>query len=316
MTFYRLLYFLALTGALAGLLGAGTNSLVASMIVNAPGEWLADSLVVLILALFLAPLLLLQLERFSGKNSVARTIGIGVLIAVVTGVLSAAVLYFLRVRIAGDSPALYRLLGWTLSGSILALGIGMRSIRRNRTRVFHTYAGGIAGGLLGGLVFVGLGTRQPELSQAVSLMLTGAGVGFGAGLAPLLVGESALEFISSADARAQSKYGRPHKRWDLSPEETYIVGSLATSQSDTRFQPGADIFVPDASMAPRHAVIYSKEGRYYIARHPDAGGPAGIAKYILRVRGKTVTSSQELNEADDILAGRTALRFMAKRRGE
>lgn len=316
MTFYRLLYFLALTGALAGLLGAGTNSLVASMIVNAPGEWLADSLVVLILAFFLAPLLLLQLERFSGKSSVGRTIGIGVLIAVVTGILSAAVLYFLRVRVAGDSPALYRLLGWTLSGSILALGIGMRSIRRNRMRVFHTYAGGIAGGLLGGLVFVGLGTRQPELSQAVSLMLTGAGVGFGAGLAPLLVGESALEFISSADARAQSKYGRPHKRWDLSPEETYIVGSLATSQSDTRFQPGADIFVPDASMAPRHAVIYSKEGRYYIARHPDAGGPAGIAKYILRVRGKTVTSSQELNEADDILAGRTALRFMAKRRGE
>lgn len=316
MTFFRLLYFLALTGALAGLLGAGANSLVGSMIGNAPGEWLADSVIVLLLSLFLTPLLLFQLERFSGKSPSIRPVWIGLLIAIGTAVPAAAILWFLRVQVAGETPALYRLLGWTLSASILALGVGLRSLRRNRMRVFHTYAGGIAGGLLGGLVFVGLGTRQPELSQAVGLMLTGAGVGFGAGLAPLLVGEAALEFISSADARAQGKYGRTHKRWELSPEETYVVGSLATSQSDTRFQPGADIFVPDASMAPRHAVIFSKEGRFYVARHPDAGGAPGIAKYILRVRGKTVTASQELNEADDILIGRTALRFTAKRQGE
>lgn len=316
MTFFRLLYFLALTGALAGLLGAGANSLIGSMIENAPGEWLADSIVIFLLSLFLTPLLLWQLERFSGKIPTLKIVGIGMLIAIGTSTVAAAILWFLHVRVAGETPTLYRLLGWTLAASILALGVGLRSIRRNRMRLFHTYAGGVAGGLLGGLVFVGLGTRQPELSEAFGLMLTGAGIGFGTGLAPLLVGEASLEFISSADARAQGKYGRTHKRWELNPEETYVIGSLATSQSDTRFQPGADIFIPDASMAPRHAVIFSKEGRFYVARHPDAGGPAGIAKYILRIRGKTVTASQELNESDDVLIGRTALRFTAKRRGE
>ena len=45
----------------------------------------------------------------------------------------------------------------------------------------------------------------------------------------------------------------------------------------------------------------------------EAGGHAGLARYILRVRGKTITNSQEIFNADDILVGRTALKFVARR---
>lgn len=53
-----------------------------------------------------------------------------------------------------------------------------------------------------------------------------------------------------------------------------------------------------------------------MARHPDAGGPAGLARYVLRVRGKTVTTTQELHDSDDILIGRTALKFITRKKSD
>jgi pSer/pThr/pTyr-binding forkhead associated (FHA) protein len=129
----------------------------------------------------------------------------------------------------------------------------------------------------------------------------------------MLMRDGAVQFISSGDARAQSKLGRTGKQWPLELGESYVLGNVATSDTGSRFQQGVDIFVPDSFLSSRHAVLFSKEGRYFIARHPDAGGAAGIAKFILRVRGKTVTTSQELHESDDILVGRTALRFSSKK---
>jgi hypothetical protein len=316
MSFLRFLYFSALSGALAGLVAWGTDALISTTVEMAHVGWMADAIVILLFALFLTPFLFVQLDRFSGRSFRWVSIGVGVLVAVLSAAIAVAILWFLRSNVSAESPILYRLAGWALAGSLLGAGIGLRWIGSNRMRILHTYTGGLGGGLLGGLLFIGLGVHQPELCQAAGLMLTGAGIGFGAGLAPLLIQDGALQFISSADARAQSKYGRAHKLWELKHDETYIIGSLATSQSETRFQPGAEIFIPDSAIAPRHSVLYSREGRFYIARHPDAGGAEGIAKHVLRVRGKTVTASQELTEADDILIGRTALRFTAKRQGE
>jgi hypothetical protein len=196
---------------------------------------------------------------------------------------------------------------------MIALGIGLRWVRTNRVRVLHTYASGLIGGLAGGLVFTFLGPHSPELCQAVGLMLTGAGTGFGAELSPMLVRDGAVQFISSGDARAQSKYGRTKKLWPLDLGESYVLGNVVTTETGSKFQQGVDIFIPDSLLSSRHAVLFSRDGRYFVARHPDAGGPAGIAKFVLRVRGKTVTTSQELHESDDILVGRTALRFTGKK---
>jgi hypothetical protein len=80
----------------------------------------------------------------------------------------------------------------------------------------------------------------------------------------------------------------------------------------TKYRPDIEIFIPDAAIASCHAILFGKDGRFYVARHPEAGGQAGLARYVLRVRGKTVTNSQELFNADDVLIGRTALKFVTR----
>jgi hypothetical protein len=60
-------------------------------------------------------------------------------------------------------------------------------------------------------------------------------------------------------------------------------------------------------------MLFGQDGRFYVARHSDINNPQGLARYVLRVRGKTVITSQELRDGDDILIGRTAVKFMAKK---
>jgi MFS family permease len=308
-------YFSILTGSASGLLAWGAASLAAMAAANRPQEWISDALILISLGVILGPLLFLFLDHVSGSRFLWQSLGLGLLFGGVFAVAATATMPVLREKIASESPILYRLAAWVFASSVIALGLGLRWVRSNRTRVLHTYAGGLVGGLLGGLLFAGPGAHAPEICQAFGLMLTGAGTSFGAALSPLVLAEGALQFISSGDARAQSKYGRANRQWSIEQGESYVLGNMATSQTGTRFQPGADVFIPDASLAPRHAVIFGKDGRFYIARHPDAGGPAGVSRFVLRVRGRTVTSSQLLNDSDDLLVGKTALRFAGRRPG-
>lgn len=313
MSLYKNIYFAALTGALAGILTWGVSSLVLIALDVKQGLWIPDATAVSLLGFLLAVFVFRYMDHAAGKSMRWETLGWGLLYGVGSAIVAVLVISLLQTHIQMESPTLFRLVAWALAGSLIAMGIGLRWVKSNRARVLHTYAGGLAGGLLGGLIFTFLGPHSAELSQAFGLMLTGAGTGFGAALSPMLMRDGAVQFISSGDARAQSKLGRTGKQWQLEPGESYVLGNIATSDTGSKFQQGVDIFIPDSFLSPRHAVLFSKEGRYFIARHPDAGGPAGIAKFILRVRGKTVTTSQELHEADDVLVGRTALRFSSKK---
>jgi len=180
-------------------------------------------------------------------------------------------------------------------------------------RAAHAFAGGLLGGALGGLLFAGLGSRIPDLSQAMGFVLTGVGITFGITLAPILLRDGVLQFISSGDPRAQSKFGHTHKEWEVADGDTYAIGSQAQDLGKTRYAPEVEIFIPDAAIGARHATLFGRERRFYIARHPDASGEAGMARYVLRVRGQTVTKTQELRHNDDVLVGRTALRFVTKK---
>lgn len=308
-------YFSILMGSAAGLLAWGIASVATTAVAGRAQEWIPDAFILVCLGVILGPLLFLFLDRVSGGLFRWQSFGLGLLFGAVFAVAAAGAAEMLRERLAGESPVIYRLGVWAFASSLIALGLGLRWARSNRTRVLHTYAGGLVGGLVGGLMLAGPGAHAPEICQAFGLMLTGAGTSFGAALSPLMVAEGTLQFISSGDIRAQSKYGKTHRQWSVGQGESYVLGSMATAQTDTRFQPGADIFIPDASLAPRHAVIFGKDGRFYVARHPDAGGPAGISRFVLRVRGRTVTVSQLLNDSDDLLVGKTALRFVGRKPG-
>ncbi len=316
MNVYRSLYFATLIGITGGLLAAVAGLLIAIPLATSGTRSLPDVANFVPFGMLVAALLFVHFDRMLLGKVRGRSIGYGLLFGGVAGLVAAGLAFVLRKVIADSSPVLYRLTVWALCFSLIGLGVGLRWLRSNRARVFHTYTGGLAGGLLGGLGFV---LFAPHASAGVSmagLMVAGAGTGFGAGIAPVLVREGLLRFISSGDARAQNKLGKNRTVWDLDVEESYVLGSAPTAQNGTKFQQGADIFLPDSAVAPRHAVVFAREGRYFIARHPDAGGPEGIAKYVLRIKGKTVVSSQELYPADDVLIGRTALRFESRRGGQ
>lgn len=316
MNVYRGLYFATLTGLLGGLLAWLAAVLAAIPLADSGHAWAPDALHLLAFGLAVGILLFLHFDRALLGKVRASSIGYGLLFGLSVSLVAAALAFGLQRAISPTSPTLYRIAVWTICFSTVSLGLGLRWARSNRARVLHTYAGGMAGSLLGGLIFV---LFSPHLSSGISmcgLMVAGAGTGFGAGIAPILVRDGAVRFISSGDARAQSKLGKIGKYWNLAADESYILGSAMTDQGGARFQQGADICIPDAAIAPRHAVMFSKDGRYYIARHPDAGGPEGIAKYVLRIKGKTVVSSQELHPSDDVLMGRTALRFESRKQGE
>ncbi len=313
MSIYRGVYFSALTGAIGGLLAWALAALITSRLTTSRHEWLPDALVLVCFGVFVGGLLFAHLDRAAGKRIRGKNIWYGTLLGLGFAVLGSLLAVFLREKISSDSPLAFRLTVWVLASSLISLGLGLRWSKTNRPRVLHTYAGGLFGSLLGGLLFVALAAHTPMVVQAAGLMLAGAGTGFGAAIAPVLIQDGLMKFISSGDARAQSKFGRTQKEWALDPDESYVLGSLATEKGSLRFQQGADIFIPDSSIAPRHAVLFSKEGRFYIARHPEAGGPQGIAKYVLRVRGKTIVTSRELQPADDLLIGRTALRFESRK---
>jgi len=164
------------------------------------------------------------------------------------------------------------------------------------------------------LIFAGIGSRVPDLSQALGFVFIGVGICFGVTLAPILLRDGVVQFVSSGDPRAQMKFGRSHKEWEVQQGDSYIIGSQSQDLSKTRYRPDIQIFIPDAAIAGHHAILFGKDGRFYVGRHKDTGGQAGLARYLVRVRGKTVTTSQELRDNDDILVGRTALKFVTKKK--
>jgi hypothetical protein len=317
MNVYRGLYFSTLVGMTGGLAAALLGLLAAIPLADSARMYLPDTIDLFLFGVFVATFLFLYFDRVLLGKVRGATVGYGFVLGGTAGLIAAVLAEALRGGIADRSPVLYRMAVWCLCCSLIGLGVGARWIRTNRARLLHSYAGGVAGGLLGGGTFVLFAPHVTAGSSLAGFMLAGAGTGFGAGIAPILVREGLLRFISSGDARAQNKLGKSHKVWNLEGDESYILGSASTPpQGGTRFQQGADISIPDSSIALRHAVVFSREGRYFIARHPDAGGPEGIAKYVLRIKGKTVIASQELHASDDLLVGRTALRFESRKEGE
>lgn len=308
---YRNIYFAALVGATAGLCAWGASSLLLVALGVTAGLWVPDTVAISVFSVFTAMTIFIYADAAVCRRW--RSIGLGLCLGMLAALVATTIVTLVRLRIQDGAPTLFRLLAWAVAGSASGAAVGLRWARSNRVRILHTYIGGLAGGLAGGLVFVLLGPHVPELSQACGFMLMGAGTGCGALLAPFSIRQGALEFISSGDARAQSKLGRSGNRWMLEHDERYLLGNLSNTDGPSVQNNGVDIFIPDASLAAQHAVLFSREGRYFVARHPDAGGAAGIAKYVLRVRNKTVVASDELHDLDDILVGKTSLRFSARK---
>lgn len=315
MSLNQSLYFMSLVGGLAGLLSWALATLATFLIGVQEIPWLSDLISSLILGGFIGGFTVGFSDRWSGNRVLPRWIVSGSLIGILAGLIAGLIQIPISRAIAQNHAVWARLITWMIAGSLIGLGLGLRWISVNRLRAAHALIGGLFGGAAGGALFAGLGSAIPDLSLALGFVVTGVGISFGITVAPILLRDGLVQFISSADPRAQSKYGRTRKQWEVQDGDSYLIGSQSQDSSQTRYRPEIEIFLPDASIAPRHARLYGKKGRFYIARHPDVAGSAALARYVLRVGGKTVIGFQELHDSDDILIGRTALSFVAKRKG-
>ena len=314
MGLYQTLYFMSLLGALAGLFSWALTTLVSAALPILTHPWIADLTATTILGAFIGGLTVGFSDRWSGTPVAPRWIISGALIGAVAGAAAGGLQIPITNSLAEQSPVIARLIAWVLCGSLIGMGLGLRWLSVNRLRVVHAMTGGLLGGALGGLIFAELGSRIPDLSHALGFVAVGVGICFGITLAPILLRDGILEFVSSGDARAQYKFGRTHKQWELQQGDSYVIGSESQDIRKTAFRPGVQVFIPDAAIAPRHAVLYGREGRFFLSRHPEVNTPAGLAGFVVRVRNRSVGASQELRDNDDVLIGRTALKFVTRKK--
>jgi len=314
MSLYQTLYYMSLAGGFAGLLSWGLTALLSATVLS-DRPALADLTAAALLGLIIGLLTVAFSDKWSGNRVVGRYVLAGGLIGLVAGLLGGLAMIPITENLGAQFPFLARLLSWTVVGSLIGLGLGLRWVMANKMRVVHACLGGLVGGAIGGSLFHLLGSRIPDLTQALGFVLVGVGICFGVTLAPILLRDGVLKFVSSGDARAQAKFGRSGKEWEIRQGDTLLIGSQSLDLNKTAFAVGVQVFIPDAAIAPRHAILFGKDGRFYIARHPDINNPQGLARYVLRVRGRTVTTSQELRAGDDILVGRTAIKFMTRKEG-
>lgn len=312
MSLYQTLYYMSLVGGMAGLFSWALIALISVLLANQP-IWASDLVSAAILGAFIGGLTVGFSDHWSGNRVLPRWVISGTFIGMAAGFAAGLVQIPITKGLEEQSPILTRLLAWMLAGSFIGCGLGLRWLGVNRARVAHAFAGGLIGGALGGLVFAGLAASVPDLSQALGFVCVGIGICFGVTLAPILLRDGVLQFVSSGDARAQSKFGKTHKEWEIQQGDSYVIGSQSQDMSRSRYRPEIDIFIPDAGIASRHAILLGKDGRFFLARHPNASDQASMAQFQLRVRGKTVMSSQELRGSDDILVGRTALKFVTRK---
>jgi hypothetical protein len=313
MSLYQSLYFMSLVGGMSGLFSWAIVRLVGAFLTSQQGDWVSDLIATSVLGAFIGGLTVAFSDRYSGNRVTPRWVVSGTFIGLVAGAIGSFIQIPIKNRLAGTAPLATHLIAWMMAGSFIGLGLGLRWVHVNKMRAAHAYVGGLIGGLLGGIIFAELGSSMPDLSQALGYVIVGVGICFGVTLAPILLRDGVLQFISSGDPTAQMKFGNKKKEWELQQGDSYTIGSTNQDRNMTRYRPEVEIFIPDAAIAARHAILFGKDGRFYLARHPEIGGQAGLARYIMRVRGKAVTNSQEIFNADDILIGRTALRFITRR---
>src|SRR5690606_33417029 len=112
-----------------------------------------------------------------------------------------------------------------------------------------------------------------DVAQLLGFALTGMGGTCGVSLAPTLLRQGVLEFVSSGDPAVLDTYGRSHQRWEIRDDGRYVIGSLGARPPHPRVTPDTPIFIPDKLVAPRPAVLVCTTGRYYIEPHPEGRMP-------------------------------------------
>jgi len=302
---------MSLAGAAAGLLAWASQGLIVLLVPAGSPVWVPAVIAAALLGGFIGGFTVAFDEKWTGNRVQARWVTMGAAIGLAAGLLSGALHLPLRDALPGALP-LGTVLGWMVSGALIGAGLGARWITVNRARLGHGMIGGMCGGFLGGMVFGTLSQWVPGVSQAGAFVLTGAGISFGISFAPVLLRDGVLRFVNSGDPRATGKLGK--KEWAIQDGDSYVLGSQSADLSKSTYGREIDIYLPDASVAPRHARIYGRDGRFFVTRHPDVMSEAGLRRFVLKAQNRSITSPIELRDQSLVVVGRTTLMFIAKQK--
>jgi len=214
-------------------------------------------------------------DRRLGDAIVPLWILIGVVGGAIAGAAGGWIARFVRAAMI-DAGFAADVLSWLIAGALIGFGISLRWWKVNRSRVFNGLLGGMAGGVVGGLAYLLLANLiGGGNSQAIGMALAGLGITTFISLAPILTRQGMLEFVNSADAATQKRYKQSRKQWEIHNGEKYVIGRLSASQSTTMLSPELQIYIPDSLIEPRHAILLSRDRRFYIEPHPSITLNAG-----------------------------------------
>lgn len=318
MNLKQTVYFMALVGAIAGLCCWTAQIWISDYLVgNQERNWIFVALSATLMGTFIGGMTVGFADHWTSDKVMPTWVLIGIVLGAVAGFVSGLLYIPIEGRVVrtAQTPAgaiIGRSLIWLITGGMIGLVTGLRWVGANPLRAVHALFGGILGGALGGLV-VALGTNQ-EFVQALAYMLTGMGITLGVTLAPVLMSDGVLRFVSSGDPRAQNKYGSPRQEWVVQDGDRLVIGSQSAEMSATIWTQDVQIYIPDAMVGPRHAVLFAKKKRFFLQLHPDNAGPQGQPLEPLQIGDENIVGTRELRNGDEIVVGQTLLRFATKRK--
>jgi hypothetical protein len=282
------IYYTALFGALGGLFGWWA---IGSFATQTWGIWAAAAFVGAGLGLFMGA----SLAAADGamiKRSPLRAIRDGLLGALggagagLIGMIEAQAIFLL---IGGGFFG--RAISWMLLG--LLIGLGDLLVSRRPRRAMYAGLGGLTGGLLGGLLYEGLtqvflassGSAQVFLS-GLGLVLVGACIG---ALIPL-----ARHVLSQGELRV------------IGGEQVGLVREISDTATIGRYD-GNDVYLPDAGIAWRHAVVRRANDGFELEVLPQAENDAHVGLH-------TVAPGQRrpLTNGDQIRIGEALIEFVGR----
>ena len=159
-------------------------------------------------------------DHWSGNTVIYRWVALGALFGLLAG-LSGGVLAGVLTKLIGPTAG-FRMISWAIVGLFIGAGIGVRSWDVNRARLLYSLLGGVAGGALGGAVFMSLGGLLPEYNEAIGYVLLGIGICFGVTYAPILIRRAVLAYVSSDDPKVRNTLGKRRKEWPLLDGDKYV----------------------------------------------------------------------------------------------
>ncbi len=318
MSLKQTVYFMAIVGGIAGLASWLVQAWLSDYFqFTQENQWVLVLIYTVLMGALIGGMTVGFADRWTSDRVMPRWIFFGVLLGILAGVLSGLIYIPIQTNIiqggGGTLKNLFgRVLAWLFAGGFIGFVVGLRWFGVNRLRAVHAMIGGMVGGGAGALVFSLAGAD--EFFQALAFVLTGIGITLGVTLAPVLLRDGVLQFISSGDPRAQNKYASPRQEWVLQQGDHYVMGSQGAGATMTMYSRDVQIYIPDASVSARHALLYERGKRFFIQLHPDNVGPGGQALAPLLVGNVSVTGPQELRNGDNILVGRTLLLYSTRKK--